>query len=199
MPSDGELHKCAKDGDTETVKELLAAGGTDVNAAGAQGRTALQRALGGGYFECAEALMEGGADPKIADSAKRTCIHYVCLSPTPDTALNCLQLLFDKDPEGMAAIIDNPTKSGSTALHCAVEKRALETVKFLIERGADPSIKDENGSGKSCFDMAKELKIPKDIFQTGNAGQRKKSVAAKGGGIFGKMRRGTKGGDEVKL
>jgi ankyrin repeat protein len=34
--------------------------------------------------------------------------------------------------------------AGRTALHCAVDSRQLDVVRLLIERGADPKIKDAN-------------------------------------------------------
>ena len=40
----------------------------DVNAPGAQGRTALHRALGAGHLELCQYLFDSGADAKILDA-----------------------------------------------------------------------------------------------------------------------------------
>jgi len=198
MPSDSELHKCAKDGDTESIKDLLSTG-AEVDKPGAQGRTALHRALGGGFVESAQALLEGGAGPTVCDTVKRTCLHCACLAPDSALALRCVELLFEKDEESMAELINNQTKSGTTALHCALSKASVDLIRYLFEHGADPNLKDDDG--KTCHDLAKEAKLPKDLFtSTGGAGRKSSAVAPKkSGGLFGKMRRGTKGGDEVKL
>ena len=71
MPSDTDLHKAANQGDAAEVQELLAEG-ADVDAPGAQERTALHRALGSGHVEVAQILLEKGADPTVVDSCKRT-------------------------------------------------------------------------------------------------------------------------------
>ena len=71
MPSDTDLHKAANQGDAAEVQELLAEG-ADVDAPGAQKRTALHRALGSGHVEVAQILLEKGADATVVDSCKRT-------------------------------------------------------------------------------------------------------------------------------
>lgn len=193
MPQDSELHKAAKDGDVQTCKEILQTG-ADVNAVGAQGRTALHRALNGGYDPCAAALLEHGADVTKPDSMKRTSLHYVVLGPETDAALRCLEVLFEMREEATTGILNNATKSGSTPLHCAVEKKAVDLVRFLLDRGADAELKDDDG--KSSIDLAKELKLPKDIFSS-KGGKPEKKEKKKGG--FFKVRRGTKSDGEVKL
>ena len=47
------------------------------------GRTALHRALGGGFVECAALLIEKGADPNQSDSLKRTSLHWAAMGPPP--------------------------------------------------------------------------------------------------------------------
>ena len=200
MPQDTELHKVAKDGDTQSCTETIQ-GGANVNAVGAQGRTALHRALAGGCDVCAAALLDSGADATIADSMKRTSLIYAVLGPDTDAAMRCLEVLFERQEEALLNVINHATKSGTTALHCATEKKAVDMVRFLVERGADPNLKDDDD--KSSIDIAKEKKLPKDLFDM-NAGNRKKSMAAGGdkkGGFFGRRRTSTKAGgsDEVKL
>lgn len=201
MPQDTDLHKAAKDGDTQSCLDLLTCG-ADVNAVGAQGRTALHRCLAGGFPECCMVLLDNGADATIRDSMQRSALIYACLGPESDSALKCLELLFQKNYEEMVGLINGATKSGTTALHCAIEKKAIEMVRFLHARGADIDLKDEDG--KSCRDLAKEAKLPKDLFDPSKNAQRKGSTTPaatpekKGGGLFGRMRRASKS-NEVKL
>ena len=191
MPLDPELHKVAKDGDVQACIEILQAG-ADVNAIGAQGRTALHRALAGGYDACAATLLDSGADVTIKDAMCRSSLVYACLGPEADASLRCVTMLFEKQEEATASVLNAATKSGSTALHCAVEKRALDLVRFLVERGADAELRDEDG--KSSVDLAKEAKLPKDLFSSRGAKNERRSSADSGKkrGSFFKGRRGTR-------
>ena len=114
------------------------------------GRTALHRALGGGFHECAELLIEKGADPNVADSLKRTSLHWAAMAPAPGN-VPCCELVFAKgDGEGMMA---KTTKSGSTPLHSAAGTNRPEAVKFLVSKGADQAAKDEDEM--TPYDLAK--------------------------------------------
>ena len=105
-------------------------------------------------------------------------------------------LLFERSEEGMKAKINAQTKSGTTALHAACEAGREELARFLHERGADPSIEDDDG--KTAAVMAKAAGLKKDIFSAG----RKKSIVDDGGAKKAKRgffnRRGSKA-DQVTL
>eukprot|EP00957_Ditylum_brightwellii_P162423 12368464-Ditylum_brightwellii.AAC.1 len=61
---DGEelpVHSCASNGDAEGIK-ALAEEGANLEEADSEGRTALHFACGYGEKECAEALLDGGAN-----------------------------------------------------------------------------------------------------------------------------------------
>jgi len=141
MPADTDLHKAARDGDMDEVQALLK-DGNDINAAGAQGRTALHRALGGGYAELAAFMIEKGADPGVVDILKRTSLHWAAMGPPPGN-LACCQLMFDK-ADG-ASMLAKTTKSGSTPLHSAASTNRHEVIALLIEKGADQAAVDDDG------------------------------------------------------
>ena len=102
MPMDTDLHKAAKDGDIDAMKDCLAEN-IGINEQGAQGRTALHRALGGGFMEASAFLIEKGADPAMVDSLKRTSLHWAAMAPPPGN-LACVQLIFEKaDGKAMLA------------------------------------------------------------------------------------------------
>lgn len=70
---DTELHKAANLGEEYELRDIAKELDVDgVNARGAQGRTALHRALGSGSKACVEVLLEFKADPTIVDKCKRT-------------------------------------------------------------------------------------------------------------------------------
>jgi ankyrin repeat protein len=196
MPQDTDLHKCAKDGDTAGIMDLLQQGAA-VNAQGAQGRTALHRALGGGFHECSAVLLDGDADAAMVDAMKRTSLHWAALGPDPNDALTCIKLLFDRCGDAAAAQVNMTSKSGSTPLHCVAESGRAEICRFLHERGADPNVED--GDGKTAIVLAKAAGLPKDLFNAGG-GRRGSTAGAKKGGLFSKLRRASRVGDpEVAL
>jgi ankyrin repeat protein len=122
--------------------ESLLAGGLEVNEKGAQGRTALHRALGGGHAECARFLISKGADAGQADNLKRTPLHWAAMAPPPGN-VECCEIVFESaDGVGM---MTKETKSGSTPLHSAAGTNRPEVVKFLVDKEADQTLKDEDG------------------------------------------------------
>ena len=116
---------------------------------GAQGRTALHRALGAGAPEICRFLLDKGANPQIVDSMKRTSLHWAAMAPSG--ACESCKLLFEF---GLGAkMLDLQSKSGSTALHMAAEQGKADVVQLLLELGADRSLKDEEG--KTAENLAK--------------------------------------------
>lgn len=176
MNADTNLHKAAKDGNGDECKDCVK-DGDDVNAKGAGGRTAIMRAVNGGFDECTGVLLELGADTSLADARKRTVLHYVALAPKEDLALKCLQMLFERSPEATKGIVNGQTKSGTTALHCVAEKGYVEMAKLLLEHGANPALLDEDK--KTAFDLARANghKLPKELISTSLSTPRKQSVA----------------------
>lgn len=143
MPGDSELHKAAKDGLTDDCSEIIGEGKIKVDAPGAQGRTALHRALGGGHIECANKLIEHGADLTKMDSMKRTSLHWaVMASCSDDDCFKCVTLVMEH--EASQTMLNAQSKSQSTPLHCAITSGREAVAQMLLEAGADPSIKDED-------------------------------------------------------
>ena len=65
-------HAARNQGDEAETSELLAEKDIAIDAPGAQGRTALHRALGSGHKGVAALLLDANADPTKEDSCKRT-------------------------------------------------------------------------------------------------------------------------------
>ena len=78
MPVDGPLHKAARDADLTACQDALA-DGAEIDALGAQGRTALHRALGSGSVEVNKYLLDTGANPQIIDAMKRSSLHWAAM------------------------------------------------------------------------------------------------------------------------
>ena len=156
MPQDGPLHKLANEGSTSEIAELISAGNVDLNATGAQGRTPLHRALGGGFLETAALLLERKADASVVDGLHRTSLHWAALCATSDSAFQCIDLLFNSGvAEGM---LNAQSQSGSTPLHCALSRKHENAARLLVLKGADvKTIKDEDG--KTCSQLAAEANM----------------------------------------
>lgn len=190
MPQDTELHKCAKDGDAGTSLDLIQ-DGVDVNAKGAQGRTALHRALGGGFVECTKVLLDNGANVESVDAMKRTSLHWaVMASGSPEDVMACVQMLFER---GAASQVNALSKSNATPLHYSIMSQKLEIARLLLENGADPALEDEDG--KSAMVLAKECGM-KELFA---ARRGSTETSRKGGGLFSRMRRLSSAKAEVNL
>ena len=114
------------------------------------GRTALHRALGGGFTECAQLLIEKGANPNVVDALKRTSLHWAAMGPAPHNVECCALVFTHGDGSGMLA---KTTKSGSTPLHSAAGTNKPEVVRFLVVKGADQAAKDEDNM--TAYDLAK--------------------------------------------
>ena len=181
MPNDTALHKSANEGDESEVDFLIKEGKTEIDAKGAQGRTPLHRALGSGHKAVVELLLDAKADITIKDSMKRTgtcplahtvsCVrvrcttayrrvlrrprvavlHWVALGAAEDSARECLQVLCERGD--VSPLINLQSSSLSTPLHCAITRNHLSVVKALLEKGADVTLKDDEG--KKPADLAK--------------------------------------------
>tara|TARA_B110001450_G_C17265269_1_gene337179 strand:+ start:170 stop:490 length:321 start_codon:yes stop_codon:yes gene_type:complete len=83
----------------------------------------------------------------------RPGLHWAALGAESDGAKECLQLLFDREPEKAKAALNSTSNSGSTPLHCALTRGHEHAVRLLVQQGADKKVKDEDG--KTAADLAK--------------------------------------------
>ena len=80
-----DIHKAARDGNIEAVKQHLAAG-ADVNAKTKSGLTPLHHAAFYGHMEIAELLIEKGADVKAKDMNGKTPLDEAIKRKHTETA-----------------------------------------------------------------------------------------------------------------
>ena len=115
-----------------------------VNATNNKGITALLRACAYRLMDVVTVLLEAGADPTIVDD-----VHYSSLHAAVDgrCSKDTLQALIHH-----GALIDAARKDGTNALLRACKTGQSETVRFLLETGADVNIAKPNGN--SCLHEA---------------------------------------------
>lgn len=150
----------AQQGDVDTVGALLAAGAAVDESVPNSGLTPLMIASIGGYSDVAELLLKKGANPNAVDSKGFTPLHEVAKDRTAIVLIKTL-LAYGADPNTR---IKNPKTTagnagggygrgstapsgisleGATPLLVAAGLNRVETVKVLLEAGADPLIATE--------------------------------------------------------
>jgi uncharacterized protein len=123
----------------DAADALLKAPNVDVNALNDAGESALMMAALKGQADWSQRLIERGAS---IDKQGWSPIHYAATGP--DTSV--VKLLLDK-----GAPIDARSPNGSTPLMMAAQYGAEASVDLLLQRGADPRLRNERGLSAADF------------------------------------------------
>uniref|UniRef100_A0ABD2W7Q3 Uncharacterized protein n=1 Tax=Trichogramma kaykai TaxID=54128 RepID=A0ABD2W7Q3_9HYME len=108
------------------------------------GESPLHLALTGGHEKIAKLLLRRGADPNLARVDGWTPLHVICWHSDD---VNVAKMFFDIcDDEHQLVQVDARDQWGNTPLHFAVNRNQKELVEFLLRRGANPSLANEEGS-----------------------------------------------------
>uniref|UniRef100_A0A2R5LKN9 Uncharacterized protein n=1 Tax=Ornithodoros turicata TaxID=34597 RepID=A0A2R5LKN9_9ACAR len=114
-----------------------------VNMADVNGNTAIHYAVSHGNFDVVSILL----DSKVCDVSKQNKAGYTCMMLVSlteiknDTHRHVVQRLFQ-----LGDVNTKATQNGQTALMLAASHGRLETVKLLLEGGAEPNVQDNEGS-----------------------------------------------------
>ena len=134
----------------------------------AAGRTALMNAAGQGNIESIKLLLAKGADVKaVSDKEPFPKVKNGTIALGSFTALN-LAVIFGT-PERVKLLLDagarvnQPDARGMTPLMLAIacDHSNPETVRLLLERGADPKIK--SSAGEDAYDWAKKFRNAENL------------------------------------
>ena len=152
---DASLHQAtAANCSKETLQELMEYG-ANVNAVNKKGRTALLLNCSYGQMDSVEALLRAGADPNIIDE-----VGYSCIFAAVDghCGKHTLRALIDH-----GAHVDAKRKDGTNALLCACRTGQSESVKFLLEAGAEANVVKPDGN--TCLHIAVRGNCRKEALQ----------------------------------
>ncbi|MBO9676714.1 MAG: ankyrin repeat domain-containing protein [Acidovorax sp.] len=121
---------------------LLKARGIKVELRNPQGESPLMIAAIKGYMDVARALIERDAD---VNKTGWTPLHYAASGTGPGQPAMIALLLENH------AYIDAASPNGSTPLMMAAQYGTRDSVKLLLDEGADPSLKNQLGLTAADF------------------------------------------------
>src|SRR5262245_41086613 len=135
------LLDAAESGDHAAALRLLSAKGTNVNATGADGATAIMYAAANGDLELVRALIKAGANVKLKNQFGTSAISEAAIigsAPILDALLKA-----GADP-------NFKTPNGETPLMAAARSGKVDAAKRLLDAGADVNAKETWG-GQSAL------------------------------------------------
>lgn len=134
------IHRASIDGHTDVVKKLIKAGG-DVSLKtkkNAFGYTALHIAARYGHFELVNLLLKLGADVNAETTGfKQTPLHQAAIANVDSILLTLIEA---------GADVDHADADGDTPLLVAALFGNQESLKVLVNNGADKSLVNSHGN-----------------------------------------------------
>jgi len=129
--------------DSEVIKIIkqLIKEGKDINEKNQFGKTPLMLAIEKHNIGLVKLLLIAGADPNIKDKSGYTAFCKAVFSQGSEQNLDLLKLLII-----YKANVNAQTNSGTTPLMISLINPKIDVVNLLLEAGADPNIKDNDGN-----------------------------------------------------
>lgn len=135
------LHYAASTGCIR-IATLLLNNGASVDCQDQSGKTPLMTASRSGQSQVVQLLVDKGASARTFDSSGDTSLHYAARGK----CLGVIRLLIRESNN-----VDALNHMGETALHLACIAGSFTAVRFLLDGGADPNIRDKSGKKPSEF------------------------------------------------
>ena len=129
------LHFAAQGSDPDTI-DLIHTHLPNTESKTGEGCTPLMAAALCGKLHAVKWFLEKGETVTSVDSNRWDILHFAARSGDPDT----VDLILTHLPD-----IESKTADGETPLIIAVCHGKLQSVKYLLERGANPLAKDNRG------------------------------------------------------
>ena len=140
------VHYACKERKLKLLQVLLSCN-PDLSVVDCSIRTPLHLACESDFVEGVSELLARGSCCTAEDASGFTPMYYAC----QHSHLQCVEYLIEKSEQGVSlltpAVLDaRNTYSGKGILHCACEVGNVKVVKWLIEAGADLSVKDNKNT-----------------------------------------------------
>jgi ankyrin repeat protein len=158
------IHLASANGHVKVVK-LLIEGGAELNARNQDGATPMIKAVQGKHLEVVEMLIREGADVNLQDDTGNNPLLLALDESIPEIAAilipiakmkvktkggsTPLHMAVSRETGSVGPLLERgvPVNAqdnrGWTALHMAASSGDSETVSLLLEKGADPTIKNK--------------------------------------------------------
>ncbi|EXF72946.1 hypothetical protein CFIO01_04652 [Colletotrichum fioriniae PJ7] len=134
------LCTASTEGRVDNVKLLLQRG-ADINLQNARGSTPLLCAAYTGSIEVMDFLLNQGALVELKANTT-TVLHVAAEDHGPSMVQLILKHIKQHHPEDMVGLLNQHDKQDRSPLHLSAQKGDLETVRALVDAGADIDIED---------------------------------------------------------
>jgi ankyrin repeat protein len=128
--------EAAKNGDLQTVRNILQQDPSKLNATDESKYTALHWACMRAHWDVAEYLIEMGADLNVVGGDGGTQINWAVHHDN----VEIVRMMVEK-----GAKLNIRNKWGMTELHTAIWRGCIHVVEYLLDQGSDPAIKTNEG------------------------------------------------------
>ena len=140
------VHYACKERKLELLQMLLSCN-PDLLVVDRNSQTPLHQTCECGFVEGVSELLARGSCCTAEDASGFTPMYYACRH----SHVQCVEYLIEKSEQGLSlltpAVLDvRNTHSGKGILHCACEVGNAKVLQWLIEAGADLSVKDKQNT-----------------------------------------------------
>ncbi|GAU50955.1 hypothetical protein TSUD_411430, partial [Trifolium subterraneum] len=144
-----DLSHAAQNGDLNALRLALDNLSGSIDEPVEDGDTALHLTCLYGHFQCAQLLLERGADLEAKDEDGAIPLHDACAGGF----LEIVQLLFNRasDAEHIKRMLESVDSEGDTPLHHAARGEHADVIRLLLSNGASST--KENLYGKTPAEL----------------------------------------------
>lgn len=136
--------------------------GSDLNHRDIYGWTSIYYAIEyGATIQIIELLLRNGSDVRNLSNIGNSVLQIACKR----RSLDVIKVLFDLN-KITKLTINIPDNFGTTSLIEATNRNNFDIVDFLLNNGADPSLKDKSGKTALKYAIDKASRIDNDLKQT---------------------------------